>query len=74
MSADHPAASQVKNALKDLRKAKGWSQQDLAEQLGVSRQSVIAIERQKYDPSLELAFKIARLFSTHMETIFFPED
>jgi len=57
-----------------LRKAKGWSQQDLAEQLGVSRQSVIAIERQKYDPSLELAFKIARLFSTHMETIFFPED
>lgn len=64
----------MKNALKDLRKAQGWSQQDLAEQLGVSRQSVIAIEREKYDPSLDLAFKIARLFDTQMETIFFPED
>jgi len=63
----------MKNALKELRKAKGWSQQDLAEQLGVSRQSVIAIEREKYDPSLDLAFKIARLFNTQMEIIFFPD-
>lgn len=63
----------MKNALKDLRKANGWSQQDLAQKLGVSRQSVIAIEREKYDPSLDLAFKIARLFGTQMETIFFPD-
>lgn len=64
----------MRNALKDLRKAQGWSQQDLAERLGVSRQSVIAVEREKYDPSLDLAFKIARLFKTQMETVFFPED
>ena len=64
----------MKNALKDLRKAQGWSQQDLAEQLGVSRQSIIAIEREKFDPSLDLAFKIARLFEIPMENLFFPED
>jgi putative transcriptional regulator len=64
----------MKNALKDLRKAQGWSQQDLAEKLGVSRQSVIAIEKEKYDPSLDLAFKIARLFGEPIETLFFPED
>lgn len=63
----------MKNALKDLRKANGWSQKDLAQKLGVSRQSVIAIEREKYDPSLDLAFKIARLFGAQMETIFFPD-
>ena len=73
MLAAYTAALQMKNALKELRKAKGWSQQDLAEQLGVSRQSVIAIEREKYDPSLDLAFKIARLFNTQMEIIFFPD-
>jgi len=64
----------MKNALKDLRKSKSWSQQDLAEQLGVSRQSIIAIEKEKFDPSLDLAFKIARLFDTPLETLFFPED
>jgi putative transcriptional regulator len=64
----------MKNALKTLRKEKGWSQQDLAEKLGVSRQSVIAIEKEKFDPSLDLAFKIARLFSAPLETLFFPED
>ncbi len=64
----------MKNALKDLRKSKSWSQQDLAEQLGVSRQSIIAIEKEKFDPSLDLAFKIARLFETPLETLFFPED
>ncbi len=64
----------MKNALKDLRKDKGWSQQDLAEQLGVSRQSIIAIEKEKFDPSLDLAFKIARLFGAPLETLFFPED
>ena len=63
----------MKNALKELRKAQGWSQQDLAERLGVSRQSVIAIEREKYDPSLDLAFKIARVFGASIETIFNPD-
>jgi putative transcriptional regulator len=63
----------MKNALKDLRKAQNWSQQDLAEQLGISRQSVIAIEKEKYDPSLDLAFKIARLFDTSIEALFFPD-
>lgn len=64
----------MKNLLKDFRKAKGWSQQDLAEQLGVSRQSVIAIEKEKYDPSLDLAFKISKVFGSPIETLFFPEE
>ena len=63
----------MKNALKDMRKEQGWSQQDLAERLGVSRQSIIAIEREKYDPSLDLAFKIARVFDAAIEVIFTPE-
>ena len=53
----------MKNDLKNLRKAQGWSQQDLAERLEVSRQSIISIERERYDPSLELALKIANTFS-----------
>tara|TARA_R110002020_G_scaffold237448_1_gene449778 strand:+ start:1620 stop:1814 length:195 start_codon:yes stop_codon:yes gene_type:complete len=63
----------MKNALKEMRKEQGWSQQDLAERLGVSRQSIIAIEREKYDPSLDLAFKIARVFDAAIEAIFTPE-
>jgi len=61
----------MKNALKDLRKAQGWSQQDLAERLDVSRQSIISIERERYDPSLELALKIAQTFDRTVEDIFF---
>lgn len=61
----------MKNALKELRGGLSWSQQDLAEQLGVSRQSIIAIEKGKYDPSLPLAFAIAELFQTSIEEIFF---
>lgn len=64
----------MKNILKTMRKEQGWSQQDLAERLGVSRQSVIAIEREKYDPSLDLAFKIARAFEVSIETLFTPES
>ena len=60
----------MKNRLKVLRAERGWSQQDLAERLSVSRQSVNAIETGKYDPSLPLAFKIARLFSLPIESIF----
>jgi putative transcriptional regulator len=60
----------MKNRLKVLRAERDWSQQDLAERLGVSRQSVNAIETGKYDPSLPLAFKIAGLFGLAIETIF----
>ena len=58
------------NRLKVLRAERNWSQGDLADRLGVSRQSVNAIETGKYDPSLPLAFKIARLFGQPIETIF----
>jgi putative transcriptional regulator len=55
-----------------LRAERGWSQGELAERLGVSRQTVNAIETGKYDPSLPLAFSIARLFSLSIESIFIP--
>jgi putative transcriptional regulator len=60
----------VKNRLKVLRAERAWSQQDLAERLEVSRQSVNAIETGKYDPSLPLAFRIAELFDRPIEDIF----
>ena len=60
----------MKNQLRVLRAQRNWSQADLAKQLEVSRQSVNAIETGKYDPSLPLAFKLARLFETTIEQIF----
>lgn len=60
----------MENRLKTLRAEKGWSQAALAEQLEISRQSVNAIETGRYDPSLPLAFKIARLFERTIEDIF----
>lgn len=60
----------MKNRLKDLRALKDWSQGDLALALEVSRQTINAIETGKYDPSLPLAFKIARLFEMKIEDIF----
>lgn len=60
----------MKNRLKVLRAERDWSQADLAERLQVSRQSINAIETGKYDPSLPLAFKIARLFEKPIEEIF----
>jgi len=60
----------VKSRLRELREAKEWSQADLADKLGVSRQTVNAIETEKYDPSLPLAFKIAKLFKKSIEEIF----
>lgn len=60
----------MNNRLRVLRAERAWSQQDLAERLGVSRQSVNAIETGKYDPSLPLAFKIAQLFRLSIESIF----
>ena len=62
----------MKNILRDLRAARGWSQADLAEKLEVSRQTVNAIETEKYDPSLPLAFKIAEVFNMKIENIFTP--
>jgi putative transcriptional regulator len=64
----------VKNSLRVLRAERNWSQADLADQLGVSRQTVNALETGKYDPSLPLAFKIARLFDRLIEDIFDPEE
>lgn len=63
----------MKNIIKALRADRGWSQAALADQLGVSRQSVNAIETGKYDPSLPLAFAIARLFGKSIEEIFEDE-
>jgi putative transcriptional regulator len=64
----------MRNQVRDLRGAHGWSQAHLADLLEVSRQTVIAIENGKYDPSLPLAFAIARLFGLTIESIFFPEE
>jgi len=63
----------MKNRLKVLRAERNWSQQALAEELGVSRQSVNAIETGRYDPSLPLAFQIADVFSLTIEDIFIHE-
>jgi len=60
----------MKNRLRELRAAKEWSQSDLANKLDVSRQTVNAIETEKYDPSLPLAFKVAKLFKLKIEDIF----
>jgi putative transcriptional regulator len=60
----------VKNLVRELRAAREWSQGRLAEELGVSRQTINAIETEKYDPSLPLAFKIGRLFRKPIEEIF----
>jgi putative transcriptional regulator len=64
----------VKNRLRVLRAEREWSQAELAERLRVSRQTVNAIETQRYDASLPLAFRIARLFERRIEDIFEPED
>jgi putative transcriptional regulator len=60
----------MKNKLRALRSAQGWSQSDLGARLGVSRQTVNAIEAERYDPSLPLAFKIARVFGMRIEQVF----
>jgi putative transcriptional regulator len=60
------------NHMRELREAHEWSQAELAQRLGVSRQTINAIETGRYDPSLPLAFRIARLFHKSIETIFNP--
>ena len=64
----------MENTVKTLRKSAGWSQQDMAERLGISRQSIISIERGRYDPSLDLAIRIAQIFDKPVEAIFFLDD
>lgn len=64
----------VRNRLRVLRAERSWSQADLADRLSVSRQTVNAIETGRYDPSLPLAFKIARVFETPIETLFQEDD
>lgn len=64
----------MNNRLRELRDQRGWSQGELAERLDVSRQTINALETGKYDPSLPLAFRIARLFEHRIEDIFFPQS
>jgi putative transcriptional regulator len=64
----------MKNLVRDQRTQRGLSQADLAEGLGVSRQTVIAIESGRYSPSLPLAFRIARFFDTTVDQMFDPEE
>jgi putative transcriptional regulator len=64
----------VKNSVRNLRSARGWSQAVLGEKLDVSRQTVNALETERYDPSLPLAFKIAKLFGKPIEEIFEGEE
>ena len=64
----------MRNRLKVLRAERDWTQAELARELDVSRQTVNAVETGKYDPSLPLAFRIARLFATTIEDVFQPEE
>ena len=63
----------MKNQLRELRAKRNWSQVELAARVGVSRQAIIAIEMGHFDPSLPLAFKLARVFALPIETIFDPD-
>lgn len=63
----------MNNCLKEMRGERGWTQQQLGDRLGVSRQTVNAIEKGKYDPSLPVAFRIAAVFGCLIEEIFFPQ-
>jgi putative transcriptional regulator len=64
----------VRNRLRELRAVRHWSQADLADRLDVSRQTINSIETGRYEPSLPLAFKIAGVFETPIESLFFPEE
>lgn len=64
----------IRNRIKVLRAEKEWTQAELAERIGVSRQAVISIEKYKYLPSLELAFKIAYVFNLPLTEVFYPEE
>lgn len=64
----------IQNRIKVLRAERNWTQADLAERTGISRQAVISIEKYKYTPSLELAFNIAQVFGVEITTVFSPEE
>jgi putative transcriptional regulator len=64
----------MKNRLKDLRTERNWTQADLALRVGVSRQTINAIEKGKFDPSLPLAFRLARLFDLRIEEVFLADE
>ena len=65
----------MRNRIRDFRTAKSWTQEDLAKAIGVSRQTINAIEKGKFDPSLPTAFRLAQLFETKIEELFiFEED
>lgn len=64
----------MKNQLAELRTAKGWTQQQLADLVGVSRQTVISLEQGRYNPSIVLAFRLARTFETEIEQLFLYEE
>ena len=64
----------MKNSVNQHRQERGWSQEDLAAKLGVSRQTIISIEKGKFDPSLPLAFQISTLFEVAIEQIFDPTN
>lgn len=64
----------MKNRLADLRTARGWTQQQLADLVGVSRQTVISLERGRYNPSITLAFRLARTFDLQIEKVFLYEE
>ena len=64
----------MKNRIRELRNQRGITQEELAEAIGVTRQTIIAIEKGRYDPSLRLAFKIARFFEKRIEEIFEPGE
>jgi len=74
MESELDMAEEVHNRVKDQRKAKGWTQQDLARAVGVSRQSVNSIERNRYVPSLPFALKFARVFGCPTDEIFTLEE
>ena len=64
----------MENSLTRRRSERGWSQQHLADELGVSRQTIISIEKGRYDPSLPLAFRLAAVFDCRIEDLFTPEQ
>ena len=64
----------MKNRVKELRKNEKLTQEELADLIGISRQAINAIEKEKFDPSLPTAFKMAKLFKISIEKLFFPEE
>ena len=64
----------MKNRLEELRTQRGWTQQELAERVDVSRQTIISLERGRYNPSIILAFRLARLFGVKIEDLFLYSD